>query len=929
MPPGKKPEMLEWVPNGSYRKTRPASMVGRVTEIIQGADEVVIASSFLLADNRIEHALADAHWGQKRCYVMMAAASRLRQDIGNEFDRMAHDRHIETLKGIAGKALVRSSDDFHAKIVLADPGSDEPRGLFLTANLATEGLERNQELFVELEPDEIREAESVLRWAFWERSAHELAGDKLRDCKPLGKIKPVESKKILQTEPHHTIKRKIMEILDGRPKKIIVASFGWDARHTVVEKLCSLSRQGTSVTVLTRSGRKSTHAALVKMKRANIRILGFSWFHAKAIISDSHTLVMSANIEEHGLEKGFELGLALEGERAEKVKKTVSGWIDNYQYEFEASGPAIRGPPETPAASGADGAEPEQSNTHSNLQMHQSSNCCNLLYDQDKHGKEPDMSSIRLVKVLTGEDGIGGGINNMDDIQMAATKGKMIVADAEGRQLKVFDGNGVFVRSIACKKSEYGKQISPDTIALDSQNRIIVTDGSSIYTLDPSGVSIGEFDVKNRIKRIQATSQDNIMAQADDEILTLDPSCKLLDAISLEDPYFGKNHVLGRDDSAYTLYDFTGMNPKERAFKISQKDMTDVDDLCATTLDDKGHIYARTEDNSIHVFDPSGKVIKRITYDGVFRSMKHMVALDHNRMAISGYDGTSIWHEKKWHHFDVAGIVLSASNEGVVVLSSDYVYRLVPPSTVRTLLYKASGIRIATDSMDRIIVADHGCVKILNPDGSVVENIVDADGRGGRFVAIKAVAVDRQNRIVVRDDDHIRIFDSNGKFVQSFTECEYSAKVDARLAKFLDSYPYLAYDSHGRSIAAERSEIEITDRGYSIQEISLHDVGAVTVDRWDKIIAAHDSSITIYDHSGRLVNSVHGRYIRADGVAADGTGRIIVSGRDPNDNGMIQIFDTIPPGADSAEDPLRILKARYAKGEITDKQFEDMKKRLA
>ena len=123
--------------------------------------------------------------------------------------------------------------------------------------------------------------------------------------------------------------------------------------------------------------------------------------------------------------------------------------------------------------------------------------------------------------------------------------------------------------------------------------------------------------------------------------------------------------------------------------------------------------------------------------------------------------------------------------------------------------------------------------------------------------------------------------------------------------------------------------IKITDRGYSIKEISLHHIGAVTVDRWDRIIAAHDSSITIYDHSGRLVNSVHGRYISADGVAADGTGRIIVSGRDPNDNGMIQIFDTVPPGADSAEDPLRILKARYARGEITDKQFEAMKKRLA
>ena len=978
-PPGKKPEMFEWVPNGSYRKTRPASMVGRVAEIIQGADEVAIASSFLLADNRIEHALADAHWGQKRCYVMMAAASRLRQDIDNEFDRMAHDRHIETLKGIAGKALVRSSDDFHAKIVLADPGSDEPRGLFLTANLATEGLERNQELFVELEPDEIREAESVLRWAFWERSAHELAGNKLRDCKPLGKIKPVESKKILQTEPHHTIKRKIMEILDGRPKKIIVASFGWDAGHAVVEKLCGLSRQGTSVTVLTRSGRKSTYAALVKMKRANIRILGFSWFHAKAIISDSHTLVMSANIGERGLEKGFELGLTLEGERAEKVKKTVSGWIDNYQYEFEAGGPAIRGPPGTPAASGADGrsrnsqtptntslrpairgppgtpaasgadgAEPEQLDAYSNLQMHQSSNCCNLFYDQDKHGKEPDMSNIRLVKVLTGEDGIGGGISDMDGIQMAATKGKIIVADTKGRQLKVFDGNGVFVRSISGRKDSYGAPMRPDKIALDGLNRIIVADNElhNVRILDPSGDYIKEFGldgneaVFNEIEVVKTTSQDNIIVGCGNELHLFDSTGKPLDNISTEgELFFGKNHVLEykhnayeHDKNTYTLYDFTGMSPKERAPKVSEEDMLEwlhgVYNLRAATLDDKGHIYACAGDNPIRVFGPSGKEIKRITYDDGF-DIKHMVALDRNRMAISGFTGTSIWHEKKWHYFYGGGRILSASNEGVVVQYDNCVSRLVPPSTVRTLLYKASGIRIATDSMDRIIVADHGCVKILNPDGSVVENIVDADGRGGRFVAIKAVTVDRQNRIVVRDGDHIRIFDSNGKFVQSFTECEYSAKVDARLAKFLDSYPYLAYDSHGRSIAAEGSSVQIMDRGYSIQEISLDDVGAVTVDRWDRIIVAHDSRITIYDHSGRLVNSVHGRYISADGVVADGMGRIIVSGRDPNDNGMIQIFDTVPQGADSAEDPLRILKARYAKGEITDKQFEDMKKRLA
>ena len=965
-PPDSRPEAFGWVKNDNYLETRPASMVGRVAEIIRSADEVAIASSFLLADGNIERAITNT-WGQRRCYVMLAAAARLRQDIGNEFDKMAHDRHVATLKNIAGNALVRSSDDFHAKVVLADPGSDEPRGLFLTANLATEGLERNQELFVELEPDEVREAESILRWAFWEHSAHELAGDKLRDCKPLGKIKPAESKKILQTEPHRAIRRKIMEILDGRPRKITVASFGWDAGHAVVEKLCDLSRQGTSVTVLARAGRKSIHAALEKMKKANIRILGFSWFHAKAVISDSHTLVMSANIEERGLEEGFELGLTLEGKRAEEVKKTVSGWIDNYQYEFKARGQASRGPPgtgpERPASTGTGpertegpasrvppGTGPERPASHDNLQIRRSRNGCNLFYEQGGSGKEPDMSNVRLVKVLTEEDGIGGGINDLDKNKIVVTKGKMIVADTAGRQLKVFDGDGVFAGSVACKMSVHGTPISPSIIALDSRNRIIAAEGSTVHILDPSGVSIKEFDVSeytngeyDEINYINATSQDNIIVGADSDVLMLDSFGKLLDTMSLgQYHWFGKNHILEEsDDDEHTLYDLTGRNAKEHASKILKKYMTKqlgYGALREAALDDKGCIYAvgNQSQDHIHVVDPSGKEIKKIPHPEISGSINNMVALDHNRIAMSTDSQTSIWDGKEWRNFDVGGRIVSASNEGVVVQNGDYAYRLVPPDTVRPLLYKAGSIRIATDSMDRIIVAGHGCVKILNPDGGIVETVVDADGRGGRFGAIKAVAIDRQSRIVVRDDDHIRVFDSNGKFVQSFTEREYSAKVDARLAEFLDSYPYLAYDSHGRAVVALRAggimikdgRIMMENRGKDIKKIDAPDIDALTVDRWDRTIAAHGSAITIYDHTGRLVNSVHGRYIRADGVAADGTGRIIVSGRDSNSNGMIQVFGPVPRDAGSAEDPLHILKVRCARGEITREEYAEMKKIL-
>ena len=330
---------------------------------------------------------------------------------------------------------------------------------------------------------------------------------------------------------------------------------------------------------------------------------------------------MSANIERHGLEKGFELGLTLEGKRAEEVKKTVSGWIDNYQYEFKARGQASRSPPGTgperaastgtgperaegsasrglpetgastgtgperpggQASRGPPGTGPERPASHDNLQIRRSRNGCNLFYDHDGRGKEPDMSNVRLVKVLTEEDGIGGGINDLDKNKIVVTKGKVIVADTAGRQLKVFDGDGVFAGSVACKMSVHGTPISPSTIALDSRNRIIAAEGSTVHILDPSGVSIKEFyviehtDDEYKINYINTTSQDNIIVEAGGDVLMLDSFGKLLDTMSLgQYHWFGKNHILEEsDDDEHTLYDLTERNAKEHASKILKKYMT-------------------------------------------------------------------------------------------------------------------------------------------------------------------------------------------------------------------------------------------------------------------------------------------------------------------------------------------------------------------
>ena len=737
----------------------------------------------------------------------------------------------------------------------------------------------------------------------------------------------------------------------------------------------------------------------------------------------------------------------------------------------------------------------EKNSFSSNLKMCRYDHCCNLFHLKDKSGKAPDLYNIRLVKTLTGEDGIGGGITveygeRISESQIVATNDSIIVADAKWKQLKVFDHNGVFVKSISGRKDSYGAPMHPDKIVLDCLSRIIVADNElhNVRILDPSGAYIKEFGPDgneaafDEIEAVKTTSQDNIIVRCGDEFHLFDSTGKPLDKISIKgELFFGKNHVLERTEEeddwssthkyTCTLYDFTIRNASGHASKISKKDRTKHLLYVGSrhvALDDQDRLYAAGSD-SIHVFDPSGNEAKEIQYpkkeiyhEGeemreepamLIRDISYlassgwrgeemreepvmlarsilppasgwrgeetreepaMFAPGHGRVVLYHSDGISIWDGEKFHHFDAMQIspyssVLFASKGGVVVYDGhDHggirlsLRRISPPNTVQTLLeiHESHSVPIATDDMNRIIVADHGCVKILNPDGGIVGTIVDADGQGGRFGEIMAVTTDQKNRIAVLDHldkneqsgacNHIRIFDSKGRFVESFAEVDAREEssdsifeeerippkrndnaykgADKRLVAVLGSYPKLAYDSHGRVVRSvyyedrggrepridfdKGSYITIEDsRGREIKKIEVaggHNeligfADAITVDKWDRIVVVdnHKTTIRIFDHNGSLVKSVRsaevgGRDSRVGGVAVDSMGRIIVSGSWPeyggysnsNINDMIQIFGPVPKDADGAEDPLRILKTRYARGEITDEQFETMKKRL-
>ncbi|SDL64623.1 Phosphatidylserine/phosphatidylglycerophosphate/cardiolipin synthase [Maridesulfovibrio ferrireducens] len=309
---------------------------------ISGAQQGIVLCSFLLADQKIEDALYEAAQRGVRVYIMLACETRLdKEEPDDEFGQMCLKQHKAMLKLFSGKAFIRSAPFFHAKIVLIDALSEvgeDSYGALLTANVTREALERNEEIMIPLNADEIREAVNILRWALFETAEHEVdGGAKFTSIQPLEELKyPGVLKNICCTSKNETgIFERALAVIESSRRELIVSSFGWDADHSIVEAICRKAEEGVKITVLARL-RPSAMDALVRLENAGVEVLGFKWLHAKAVWSDSgEAVVMSANLQKHGMDDGFELGVGLSGQRASDLFDSLSSWKKNAPWQFQ------------------------------------------------------------------------------------------------------------------------------------------------------------------------------------------------------------------------------------------------------------------------------------------------------------------------------------------------------------------------------------------------------------------------------------------------------------------------------------------------------------------------------------------------------------------------------------------------------------------
>lgn len=319
------------------------SLVEFLEKMILSAQETVVICSFLLADKSIEDAIEEVAKKGVRVYLMLASETHLDSDEPyDDFSKMCLDKHKKMLRRLGGKVMFRTASYYHAKAVLVDVFSDEylAQGVLMTANLTAEALERNEEIAVILEQEEIKELVQIFKWAIFENAEHQVLDNKIFETvQPLGEIDfPKNSKTIVSTATglSKAIQDNILKLINSAKEKLIISSFSWQYNHPIVDAICKQAKSGVKVIILARWQHKKSMEALLKIKKSGASVYGFKWLHAKAIWNDNNQgMVMSANLQKRGLDEGFEIGLKIFGDRAKNLETCLNYFCKVAQQELK------------------------------------------------------------------------------------------------------------------------------------------------------------------------------------------------------------------------------------------------------------------------------------------------------------------------------------------------------------------------------------------------------------------------------------------------------------------------------------------------------------------------------------------------------------------------------------------------------------------
>ena len=317
--------------NGEFRRA--------LVDAIDGAQQVVLVASFLLADATLADAMLKAAGRGVRVYALTASEQRVAKapDDDEVFEKRMVDEHKQLLRSLTGKTLLRSAEHFHAKFVVVDPpwvGAGRTRAFLSTANF-NKALTDSVELGIELDPAQAGALAGAFVQAFWSEAERELVeADRLASVgkPPALPVVPSHAGVLTTTKTSTGLREGVLALIASAKRQLVVSCYGLDAAHPSVIAIRDAAARGVAVTVLTRP-RPAVVAATRLLAEAGAVVRAHEKLHAKAIIADGVGLVMTANLEAHGLDRGFEVGVRVDP-FSKVLAVVLSEWEEGFPWEF-------------------------------------------------------------------------------------------------------------------------------------------------------------------------------------------------------------------------------------------------------------------------------------------------------------------------------------------------------------------------------------------------------------------------------------------------------------------------------------------------------------------------------------------------------------------------------------------------------------------
>jgi cardiolipin synthase A/B len=341
-------ETREVVNDGVWRTGPRLRFRQELVEAIERAQEVVLLSSFLLADERLAQAML--HAAKKRgvrVYVLTASEQRIGKVVRDDeaFEQRMAGQHRELLESLAGNVLLRSAEHIHAKFLVVDPQSPTEASAWLSTANFNKALENSVELGVKLDASGARALAACFQWAFWCEAERELRGERrlieIRKNHPAVPTRPTDDAVFATLQDGARLRDRIVTMINNAHREILVASYGLAADHPAVRALVEAAKsRSVKITLLTRP-RRAVADGVAALASAGVTVFAHDKLHAKALVVDGQALVMSANLEAQGLDRGFEVGAVLPTGVASGVEETLRDWASWFPWVYRAN--ATRG----------------------------------------------------------------------------------------------------------------------------------------------------------------------------------------------------------------------------------------------------------------------------------------------------------------------------------------------------------------------------------------------------------------------------------------------------------------------------------------------------------------------------------------------------------------------------------------------------------